>query len=146
MKVKVNGTQYDVEILSRAAKVNGQLLPLEYEGEEEILLGQTKYRLDFMQEEGEELLMIVNGMAFLVSRHGKQGEAGIKEVRAPIGGQLIDIAAAAGAEVSKGQLLFVLEAMKMENQIRSPTSGRIKFVQVAKGQQVKRGDILLTFE
>jgi biotin carboxyl carrier protein len=66
-------------------------------------------------------------------------------VRAPIPGTVISVLVAPGAEVSAGEELLVLEAMKMKNIIRAPRAGRIQTVFVATGQTVKHHDSLVEF-
>lgn len=66
-------------------------------------------------------------------------------VRAPIPGTIISIQVKAGEEVSIGQELLVLEAMKMKNSIRAPRAGQIKTVFVAPGHSVKHHDDLVEF-
>jgi biotin carboxyl carrier protein len=51
-----------------------------------------------------------------------------------------------GIVIKEGQVLMILEAMKMEIQIKSPVSKRIKEIKVSKGQSVKIGDVLISFE
>jgi len=51
-----------------------------------------------------------------------------------------------GQEIKKGDLLIILEAMKMENLIRASSAGRIGRLLIQKGQSVKTGDILLILE
>ena len=51
-----------------------------------------------------------------------------------------------GKKVKKGDSLFVLEAMKMENVITSPIDGVVKVYNVKKGQAVKKGDLLMEIE
>lgn len=67
-------------------------------------------------------------------------------VLAPIPGVIISVAVSAGAEVTVGQELCVLEAMKMKNTIRAPRAGRIAGVQVAAGQTVRHRDVLMAYE
>jgi biotin carboxyl carrier protein len=101
--------------------------------------------LDFLQEEGDQSFLIIDGMAYIISK-SESTSTTIKELKAPISGQIIDVSVTAGKEVKRGELLIILEAMKMENQIKSHLKGRIKEVKVKKGQSVKSGDVILTFE
>jgi glutaconyl-CoA decarboxylase len=60
-------------------------------------------------------------------------------------GVVIKIIAQEGAQVSAGEVVLILEAMKMENEIRSNRSGKIDKVLVTQGQQVQTGDPLMSF-
>ena len=68
--------------------------------------------------------------------------AGGETVNSPMPGTILAVNVAAGDTVKKGQVLMVLEAMKMENEIMSPVDGRIASVQVAKGASVETGAVL----
>ena len=57
-----------------------------------------------------------------------QGGAGSPEVRAPMPGTLIKLLVSEGDSVEEGQVVAVLEAMKMEHQLRAPLSGTVKKV------------------
>ena len=61
-------------------------------------------------------------------------------------GKIISIAVAVGDVVKSGQILLVLEAMKMEHAIQSPREGRIGKVFYEEGDQVAEGTELLTIE
>jgi biotin carboxyl carrier protein len=144
MRIDVNGNPYEIEIIGNKARVNKDEIDLKLNEEGEgIMIGGKKFHLDFF-EEGEPSLMIINGASYLISKTESEN-ATIKELKAPISGQIVDVFAAAGSKVAKGQLLLVLEAMKMENQMKSPVAGMIKEVKVIKGQLVKRDETLLVF-
>lgn len=74
------------------------------------------------------------------------GQPGANEVRAPMPGNILDVAVEPGDRVTYKQLLCNLEAMKMKNALRSPREGTIAAVHVHEGQTVAYGDLLFTFE
>ena len=72
---------------------------------------------------------------------GAQG--GVK-VNVPMPGKILGIKANAGQAVKKGDVLLVLEAMKMENEIVAPQDGTVASINVAVGDQVEAGAVLAT--
>lgn len=71
---------------------------------------------------------------------------GRNTVAAPMPGVVLSIEVAPGAVVTRGQLLLVLEAMKMKNDIRAERDGVIASVSVAPGDQVRHGDPMIAYE
>jgi geranyl-CoA carboxylase alpha subunit len=67
-------------------------------------------------------------------------------LKAPMDGAIVDVLVSEGSTVSKGQLLVVLEAMKMEHPLKSGIDGVLKRLQVQVGDQVKNRQILLEVE
>lgn len=65
------------------------------------------------------------------------------KITAVLPGQISNLQAKLGQSVKKGQLLGILEAMKMENEILAPRDGKIREVRVEQGQTVMRGDLIL---
>ncbi len=65
---------------------------------------------------------------------------------APMPGKVLSLLVAEGDEVSEGQMLVVLEAMKMEHHISAPMAGTVSSVLIAEGQQLENGQLLLTIE
>ena len=72
---------------------------------------------------------------------GAQG--GVK-VNAPMPGKILGVKVAAGQAVKKGDVLVVLEAMKMENEIVAPQDGTVASVNTSVGEQVEAGAVLVT--
>lgn len=69
--------------------------------------------------------------------------AGGETVAAPMPGNILDIKVANGASVKKGDVLVILEAMKMENEITAPCDGTVTVV-VTKGASVETGATICT--
>lgn len=66
------------------------------------------------------------------------------KVTAPMPGNILDVKVAVGDKVQEGQLVVLLEAMKMENEIFSPAAGSVTAVMVKKGDTVNSNDVLVT--
>src|SRR5215510_14283396 len=116
------------------ASVNGRQVSIKLK-EDVIMLDGNKFYLDFIDEE-EPTLMIINGVAYSVVRSSGENIS-IKNIKAPISGRIIDVLVTSGNEIKKGQVIIVIEAMKMENQIESPVNAKILEIKVKKGQSVK---------
>ncbi len=70
---------------------------------------------------------------------------GAVNVEAPMPGTILDVKVQVGAVVKAGDILCILEAMKMENEILAPQDGTVKSI-VSKGSTVNTGDILVGLE
>ncbi len=73
-----------------------------------------------------------------------QAAAGSIEVSAPMPGKILGIKANVGQAVKTGDVVLILEAMKMENEVVAPSDGTVASINVAVGDSVEAGDILAT--
>jgi biotin carboxyl carrier protein len=71
--------------------------------------------------------------------------AKISEVKAPMPGMVLKVFVTEGMEIKKGDNLFTLEAMKMENIIKSPADVVVKTIKIKPGDKVEKGQVLLMF-
>ena len=79
-----------------------------------------------------------------VAKAAPAGVAGGNKVSAPMPGTILDIKVSVGQAVKKGEVILVLEAMKMENDIPAPCDGVVSSINVQKGSTVGAGDVLVS--
>ncbi len=65
-------------------------------------------------------------------------------INSPMPGTIVNVPVKAGQAVKKGDVLVILEAMKMENEIKAPKDGTVTSVNVNKGESVNTGTLLVT--
>ena len=114
--VTVNGAEYGVKLSGDKAIVNGVEYPLS----------------------------IVNGLKAASAAPAATVVTGSEEVKAPMPGLVLRINVKVGDTVKKNDVIMVMEAMKMENEIYAPCDGKITSIAVSQGQQLQAGDNLIT--
>ncbi len=72
------------------------------------------------------------------------GAEGKVKVVAPMPGKILSVKASVGAAVKKGDVILILEAMKMENEVVAPEDGTVASINVSEGASVESGDTLAT--
>ena len=72
--------------------------------------------------------------------------AGGEQVTSPMPGTILDVKVSQGAAVKKGDVLMILEAMKMENEIMCPRDGKVASLHAAKGAAVESGTLLCVIQ
>jgi biotin carboxyl carrier protein len=104
---------------------------------------------------GDGLSVTVQGRSFLVEvadprdfsgRAQAQAGSGRHDLKSPMPGKVIRVLIAAGDQVSAGQGLVVVEAMKMQNEMKASRDGTVIKVSVQPGDTVGAGDTLVTIE
>lgn len=76
---------------------------------------------------------------------GANGHGNIKDIKAPMPGLILELKVCPGDQVKKGDIVLVLEAMKMENVIKSPGDGVVREVKVSLKQSVEKNQVLILF-
>jgi len=89
---------------------------------------------------------VIDPRAWTGRRHGHVEAEGRQQIIAPMPGKVVRTLVKAGDRVEAGQGLFVVEAMKMQNEIRSPKSGAIERILAREGQAVNAGEVLAWVE
>ena len=100
--------------------------------------GKLKLQTSTYEFAGE----VVDPRAWRGRRHGGAEAEGRQQVVAPMPGKVVRVLVKEGEQVEARQGLFVVEAMKMQNEIRSPKGGTVERVLVTAGQAVNSGEVL----
>jgi len=118
-----------------------------------ILIDGVSYVADVVDREGAcvvevageryEIVVEEQTRHIIRTRGGGGAGAGDRTLTAPLPGKISRVAVRPGDAVSAGDILLVIEAMKMENEFRAAVAGTVAEVRVAPGQAVNAGDVLI---
>ncbi len=123
-RVTVNGQTYEVEVEEIDA---GEARPAPAEQVKGVVPKEAKAPKPAVPAKREEAAVSEGGEA----------------VKAPLPGVVVDVKVEPGQKVRPGDVLVVLEAMKMENEIPAPIAGTVREVAVSQGQSVSVDDVLV---
>jgi biotin carboxyl carrier protein len=79
-------------------------------------------------------------------QRGRHGLGGSQQVISPMPGRVVRLLVAQGDEVSAGQGLVVVEAMKMQNELKAPRDGRVLTLTAREGATIAAGEVLAVIE
>ena len=103
----------------------------------DVVLDGVPFRTEVMDETHARLASVT------AARGGSHGR---RDLKAPMPGLVVKVLVSAGDEVSPGQPIVVLQAMKMENELSVPRGGTVSSVGVAAGQTVEAGQVLASID
>ena len=143
-KFTINGNKYSVEVgdienNSVNVEVNGTPYTVELETE---VKAPVKVKPVVMVNAGAQKSAPAAAPANVKSAPAAATAAGAT-LKSPLPGTILDVKVAQGASVKKGDVLAILEAMKMENEILAPQDGSVAQISVGKGASVNSGDVLI---
>ena len=149
--LKLDDTSYKVVVDGNSILVNGQPFVVGFEDDRVIVDGEP---YDVTLEDDRA---VVSGIAHALqvegleeeragSRVGAAAVAGEGAVTAIMPGKIVRVLVAEGDELAEGDVVCILEAMKMENELKAPKAGMVKALHVELGQDVESGAVLAEIE
>jgi pyruvate carboxylase subunit B len=152
--LNLDGVDYQVEVHGNTFIVNGHPFVVGFDKEDRVTVDGISYDISV---EGDKA--IIDGIVRQVRVSGLDAEpsvpsttrsapvaTGIGAVKAIMPGSITRVLVEEGAEVSAGDVLLVLEAMKMENELHAPVSGVVKAIHVRPGEAVEMNAVLVEVE
>jgi len=171
-KVTIGGRTYEVEVRGDKVVVDGHEFPVTIREENPariVTVNGVPYRVELPPADQRQsgMAIRVDYRDFTLEYEGSLGARPVPQRRqpagggagggaarpaakgavpAPIAGRVLSIRVKAGDQVKAGDVLLILEAMKMENEIKAPSDGVVKEVLVAEGARVAEGEGLVVVE
>lgn len=157
----VNGKEFEIEIVDeRHIRIGGRLLTVDFES----VSGQPVFSLildgksfeSFVYQGDEDWEVLLRGRQFQVrvederekrlkaAAGGGVAEGGEFHLKAPMPGLVVAIPVSEGQEIKKGQVLLILESMKMQNELKAPRDGVIDRIRVKTGESVEQKQTMLS--
>lgn len=157
----VDNKEYLVEIIDeKHISVNGKTYQVDFES----VSGQPVYSLivdgksheSYVQQGDENWQVLLRGRLYPVTVEDERerrlraaagsgvAESGEFHLKAPMPGLVVAVPVAEGQDVKKGQVLLILESMKMQNELKSPRDGTVGRVRVKAGETVEQKQTLLS--
>lgn len=157
----VDGKEYQIEVVDeKHVRVGDRLLEVDFESVNgqpvfSVILDGKSYE-SFISESDEGWQVLMRGRQYQVivederekrlraAAGGGVAEGGEFNLKAPMPGLVVAIPVAEGQEIKKGQVLIILESMKMQNELKSPKDGIVERIRVKAGESVEQKQALLS--
>src|SRR5262245_60213797 len=159
----VEGKEYEVEVLDeKRVSVNGTIYNIDFES----VSGQPVFSMivdgksfeSYVYPAEDDWQVLMRGQLYQVkvederekrlraAAGGGMAEGGEFHLKAPMPGLVVAIPVNEGDEVKKGQVLLILESMKMQNELKSPRDGKVSRIRVKPGESVEQKQALLSVQ
>ncbi|MEE8567115.1 MAG: biotin/lipoyl-containing protein [Anaerolineales bacterium] len=161
-KIVVEGRTFEVEVdPSGQVWVNNQLTNVDLEGINglplySLLIDHRSYEAHVETEEDGESQVVVSGRSYRASLEREQRYSpstsrrhrvgGPTEIFAPLPGWLVEMRVSEGELVGEGDVVAVLESMKMRLELRTPQAGVVRALSVSAGREVAQGEVLAVID
>jgi len=157
----VDGKEYLIEIVDeKHIRIGDRLLEVDFESVSgqpvfSIILDGKSYE-SFISESDEGWQVLMRGKQYQitvederekrlkVAAGGGVVEGGEFNLKAPMPGLVVAIPVSEGQEIKKGDVLIILESMKMQNELKSPKDGIVERIRVKAGESVEQKQALLS--
>ncbi|MCL4274247.1 MAG: acetyl-CoA carboxylase biotin carboxyl carrier protein subunit [Anaerolineales bacterium] len=159
----VDGKDFEIEIVDeRHVRVGDRLLTVDFES----VSGQPVFSLildgksyeSFVYQGEEDWEVLLRGRQFQVkvederekrlraAAGGGVAEGGEFHLKAPMPGLVVTVLVEEGQQVKKGQVLLILESMKMQNELKAPRDGTVDRIRVKAGESVEQKQTMLSVQ
>ncbi len=147
--------EHEGEIVQDGVPHKLDIQAIDQEGLYSLLVDNKSYEA-LVEESDDELRVLINGAMYTVrvtderakrlsdTTGGFSAAGGEQGIKSPMPGLIVTIPVKEGDAVKKGQVVIVLESMKMENELKAPRDGVVTAIKVIARQTVEQGQVLLT--
>lgn len=160
----IDETQYEIEILSpRQVSINGKVVEVDFKSVSgqpiySLLVDGQSYQAHVYTGEEDELQVLLRGVLhsakvederekrLRAAAGGGAADSGEFVLKAPMPGLVVKVSVNEGDEVKKGDVLVILESMKMQNELKSPRDGKVTRIQVKAGDSVEQRASMVSVE
>jgi biotin carboxyl carrier protein len=158
--VEVEGKEFEVEILDeKRVRIGDRILQVNFESVNDqpvySLIVDGKSYEAFVYPGEEDWQVLLRGRLFPVkvvdererrlrsAAGGGVAQTGEFQLKAPMPGLIVSILVEEEQQVEKGQVLVILESMKMQNELKAPRAGVVRHIRIKPGETVEQRQILL---